>query len=81
MTNNFFAELLQRLFSNNPKFFKYVQAISAIIAVVTGLPAFLESAGISLPDWATALESKVTAVAAVITMLIAQLPKQDVNSK
>lgn len=77
MTNNFFAELLQRLFSNNPKFFKYVQAISAIIALVTGLPGFLESAGIVLPDWATALESKVAAIAAVITMLIAQLPKQD----
>lgn len=70
----FFAELVSRLFSKTPAFFKVIQVISTIVVVVTGLPGLLESIGITLPPALTALESKVVAIAGVVSLFISSLP-------
>lgn len=81
MNNNFITEFFHRLFSSNPKFFKIVQIISIVVAVATGLPSLFRSAGVDLPEWAGVIESKITAIAAIVTAIIAQLPKRDINEQ
>ena len=81
MQSNFLAELVQRLFSKNPNFFKWVQAISILVALITGLPAFLETSGIQLPEAWESISNKAVAIAALVAAFIAQLPKQDVNQQ
>lgn len=67
-------ELLQRLLSENPKFFKWIQAVSAIVAVIAFIPdvfAFLE---IPSPSWLEFLHSSAVKVGALTAILMAQLP-------
>lgn len=73
----FAFELADRFLSDNPKFFKYIQYVSAGIATITGLPGFLAQCGITLPPQALAIENKTIAIASVVAAFIAQLPKQD----
>lgn len=73
----FILELISRLFSKNPKFFKIIQVISAIIAIITGLPEYLTSLGIVLPDNLITLENKTIAIASIVAMIIAQFPTQE----
>lgn len=75
--NNFWIQLFQRLASDNPTFFKWIQLASAIIAAVTGLPPLFDFLGIHLPDAWVALQNVVVAKMALVSMLIAQLPKKD----
>lgn len=81
MNNNFITEFFHRLFSSNPKFFKIVQAISIVVAVGTGLPLLFRSVGVNFPSWVGMIESKTTAISAIITAIIAQLPKRDINEQ
>ena len=67
-------ELLQRLLSENPKFFKWIQAVSAVVAVVAFIPdlfAFLE---IPAPSWLEVLHSSSIKVGALTAVIMAQLP-------
>lgn len=67
-------ELLQRLLSENPKFFKWIQAVSGIVAVIAFVPdvfAFLE---IPSPSWLEVLHDKTVKVGALTAILMAQLP-------
>lgn len=73
----FFTELIARLLSSNPKFFKVIQVLSAITALITGLPDFFTSIGVSLPPNLLLLENKSIAIASIVAMIIAQLPKND----
>jgi hypothetical protein len=73
----FIAELIGRLFSKNPTFFKVIQVISAIVALITGLPEYLAKAGIDLGPKLLGLENKAIAIAALVALFIAQLPKPD----
>lgn len=70
----FFAELVGRLFSKTPAFFKVIQVVSTIVAVVTGLPSIITSTGITLPPAFTALESTAVSVAAIVSLFISSLP-------
>jgi len=70
----YLAELVSRLFSKTPVFFKVIQVLSIVATVVTGLPAILESVGITLPSALTALESKVVAIAGLVSLFISSLP-------
>lgn len=70
----FFAELVGRLFSKTPAFFKVIQVISTIVSIVTGLPVLLQSVGITLPEPFAALENKVIAIAGLVSLFISSLP-------
>lgn len=70
---DFIAELVKRLFSEKPWFFVWVQRIAAIVAIITGLPGFLEASGVTLPDAWNAISSQIVAVASVVAAFIAQL--------
>lgn len=72
---SFFAELIGRLFSKTPAFFKVIQVISVIVAIVTGLPAMLAGIpGLVLPAFIVALESKVISIAGLVSLFISSLP-------
>lgn len=70
---DFIAELLLRLFGKTPWFFKVIQVLSIVTAIVTGLPEFLLEAGVQLPDAWAAISSKVVSVAALVATFISQL--------
>jgi len=69
----FVSELLLRFFGKTPSFFKWVQVIAVVMALLTGLPAFLEQSGVVLPGYIQAIASKIVSVAAVVAAIIAQL--------
>lgn len=78
MDNNmllaFVSEFFQRLFQKSPKFFAILNTISVIVAIVTGLPGFLASVGIHLPDALAVLQNQIVAWAAIVALIIGKLP-------
>ena len=78
----FIVELIARLFSSTPWFMRVVRNVAIVLAVITGLPAFLASSGIDLPDSIDVIASKVVGIASVISAFIAQLAvPNDTNEK
>lgn len=73
----FIIELLGRLFSSNPKFFKVLQIVAAAVVVITEIPDLLELLSIKVPTWVAALENKALTWNALIIALMAQLPNDD----
>ena len=72
-------ELLQRVLSDNPKFFKWIQLVSGIVAVIAFIPdvfAFLE---IPSPSWLEVLHNSAIKVGALTAILMAQLPNPSVK--
>lgn len=67
-------ELLQRLLSENPKFFKWIQAISGIVAIVAFIPDVLTFLDIAHPSWIDVLNNAAVKVGALTAILMAQLP-------
>lgn len=79
MKNNviyqFIIELVVRLKSKSPKFFKIIQHVALAVTLFTGLPEFLESVGVTnLPEWATFLQSKIAGIIGVVAFILAGLP-------
>ena len=70
---DFIAELLTRLFGKTPWFFKVIQILSVVTAIVTGLPQFLTDAGIIIPDAWNAISSQVVSIASLVATFISQL--------
>jgi len=70
---DFISELLLRLFGKTPWFFKVVQVLAVLTAVVTGLPSFLESAGLDLPESWDVVGNKVVSIASLVGAFVAQL--------
>ena len=70
---DFIVELLVRLFSKTPWFFKVVQIISAIALIVSGLPQLLAQAGVSIPDAWIGTVSQVVSIASMVAIFLAQL--------
>ncbi len=68
------TELFSRLTSNNPKFFKIVQIVSAICLVIVQAPKYLTLAGVSVPETLGEPYKTIVSVAAIVAALIAQLP-------
>jgi len=70
---DFFVELLVRLFSKTPWFFKVVQIISTVALVITGLPHLLVQAGVEIPEAWTGTLSQVVSIASMVAIFLAQL--------
>ena len=70
-------EFVSRLFSKNPTFFKYVQAISAIVLVVGYVPEIFSFLEISSPLWITKVVAISLKVGGAVAFLMAQLPNAD----
>lgn len=74
-------ETIQRFFTKNPTFFKYVQYISALVAVVAYLPDMFAFLSVDLPSWFALINAGSLKVGAFTAIIIAQLPNQDINPK
>ena len=70
---DFLLELIIRLFSDTPWFFKVIRIIGSAVAVITGLPLLLANAGIDLPDAMDAISNQVVSIAAVVGTIVAQM--------
>lgn len=75
MTNilTFFVEIVSRFAAKTPWFFKVVQVLAIVTAIVTGLPAFLTSVGIVLPEFLNSVMSTAVSISAIVAAFIAQL--------
>ena len=71
--NEFFTELLIRLFGDTPWFFKVIKIIGIVVAIITGIPVLLSNAGVELPEAINAIASQVVAIASILAAFIAQL--------
>lgn len=69
----FLSEIILRLFAKTPSFFRWVRNISLVLAVLIGLPAFLQESGIILPEAWMAISNKVVGYATIAAAFIAQL--------
>lgn len=67
-------EFVKRIASDNPKFFKWVQVVSAIVAVIAFMPDLLGFLEIQTPSWLDILHDKAIKVGALTAILVAQLP-------
>jgi len=74
--NNFFIDLIIRLGSKNPKFFRYIQYVSIGIAAVTSIPELLEFLGIPIAGNLLILQNKTLTICAILSAIIAQLPNE-----
>jgi general stress protein CsbA len=70
-------ELVSRLFSKNPTFFKYVQVVSAIVLVVGYVPEIFNFLEITSPLWITKVVALSLKVGGFVAFLMAQLPNVD----
>lgn len=70
----FIIELVQRFATNNPKFFKVIQVISALVAVVAFIPDLLAYLDITSPSWLEVAHDKAVKIGALTAIILAQLP-------
>lgn len=70
-------ELVQRLFSKNPTFFKYVQLVAAVVACISFLPDLLSYLSITSPHWLLVIDTVAVKVGALVAMVISQLPNAE----
>ena len=74
-TPNFLTELIIRLFSDNPKFFKVIQAISLGVGGLSAVIMYVKSNAIAeVPAWLGTLDSVSVVIGSVVATVIAQLP-------
>lgn len=78
---DFLVQLVKRFLAKTPKFFKILQVLSIVLAIVTGLPSLLESAGIVLPAALSVLASKVISIASIVAAFITQLTATETAKK
>ena len=74
-------ELIQRLRTSNPTFFKWVQYVSGIVAGIAYLPDLAAFLTIPVPNWLTILNVAAIKVGAITAIIMAQLPNKDINEK
>ena len=67
-------ELIQRFFSANPTFFKYVQLVAVIVACISFFPDLLTYLNVQSPSWLVKVDTVAVKVGALVAVLIAQLP-------
>lgn len=70
---DFIIEILVRLFSKTPWFFRVVQIISSVALLITGLPQLLAQSGVNIPEAWTGTVSQVVSIASFVAILMAQL--------
>jgi len=71
--SDFIVELLVRLFSKTPWFFRVVQIISTVALLVSGIPQLLAQSGVTIPAAWTGTVSQVVSIASVVSIFLAQL--------
>lgn len=71
---DFLTEIVVRLRNKSPKFFKVLQVISILVALIPGIPTFLDYLGIVLPDFLIAIENKTIAIAGIVAAFLTGLP-------
>jgi xanthine/uracil permease len=72
----FLVELLQRFATKNHSFFKWIQTVSGVVAIVAFLPDLLNYLDISSPSWLEVLHSKAVKIGALTAIVMAQLPNE-----
>lgn len=72
---NFLADLINRMFSKTPHFFRVVRAIMLITMLITGIPEILTQLDIVLPEKIAFIASKTVAIAAMTAAFVSQLAK------
>jgi hypothetical protein len=77
----FIAEFITRLFSKKPKFFLIVQIHAVVIGGLSKIFQELVDSGIDLPPVLDNVSDVSVQLVSLAAAIIAQLPKQDVNSK
>lgn len=70
---NLLQELIARWKAMQPKLFKVITNISVILLFITGVPEMLNEFGITLPEWAAPIASKVVAIASLCVAIISKL--------
>lgn len=70
------TELLQRFASQNPKFFKWIQYVSAAVAIVAFIPDLLAYLDIPSPSWIEVLHDRAIKIGALTAIIMAQLPNE-----
>ncbi len=76
---SFLVDLIQRLFTAKPQFFKYIQIFSGVIALIAFVPDIFAMLDINAPAWLSILNEKSIKAGALMTLLMAQLPNKQVN--
>jgi Na+/glutamate symporter len=75
MNQNFLVEIISRLMTKNPRFFKKLQVASVVLGGLSAVVMYLKSSGMyPVPAWLEVLDSMTVLVASVIATVIAQLP-------
>lgn len=70
MLQDFFIQFLKRMMSENPTFFKVIQVIALVVALITFIPDLLDQVGITVPH----ILDRAAGIAAIASIFIAQLP-------
>lgn len=70
---DFIVELLVRITSKTPWFFRVVQIISSVALLITGLPQLLEQAGVDIPEAWTGTFAQIVSIASIVSIFMAQL--------
>lgn len=73
----FLTELLGRLISKNPKFFKIIQLLAGLLAAIAFLPELFVFLEIPAPAFLAVVATKSVKIGALITIVLAQLPNAD----
>lgn len=78
MKNNiiieFLSEIVIRLSKKSPLFFKILQYISIAVAIIPGIPALLESFGVTLPAFLADLSNQTIAICGIVAAFLTGLP-------
>lgn len=78
MENNpvwqFLKEIVVRLRSKSPLFFKILQYISLATTLIPGIPMFLTYIGVTLPDFLIVIQDKAIVIAGLVATFLTGLP-------
>lgn len=72
----FLLELISRFATKNPVFFKWIQLLSGIVAIVAFLPDLFTYLEIASPSWLESLHSTALKIGALTAIVMAQLPNE-----
>ena len=73
MIKEFLLDIVRRLIFKTPKFFNVLKTILIVIAVITGLPELLTTAGVVLPMNIDLVVTNIVSVASLMGAFISQL--------
>lgn len=69
-------EFIDRVLTENPKFFKYIELLSYFVALVAFVPDILIFLDVPVPAFLETLHDKAIKVGAITAALMARLPNK-----